>query len=141
MDRRWKLGVSFDFQSRSDGLQALAAYRLSLAPPRILDPNQLFPTLQKGEVDMIATRATDGHLMSPDWKVLADDQKVFRSYEACLLVRKDLLAAEPGLRPALAELSGKFHADTMRKLNAEVDVEHRPLAAVAADFLAQAGLK
>ena len=97
---------------------------------------------------MIATRATDGHLTSPDWKVLADDRKVddrpakvFPPYEACLLVRKDLIAAEPGLRPALAELSGKIHADAMRKLNAEVDVDHRPLATVAAEFLAQAGLR
>ncbi len=140
-DRRWKLGVTFDFQSRSDGLRALSSYRLNVGSPSILDPKQLFPALQKGDVDMIATRATDGHLMSPDWKVLADDQKVFPPYEACLLVRKDLLAAEPGLRPALAELSGKLHADTMRKLNAEVELDHRPLAAVATDFLTQAGLK
>jgi len=140
-DRHWKLGLTYDFQSRSDGLQNLAPYRLSLAAPRILDPRQLFAGLEKGDVDMIAARATDGHLMSADWKILADDRKVFPSYEACLLVRKDLIAGEPGLRPALAELSGKFRADTMRKLNAEVDVEHRPLAAVAADFLTQAGLK
>lgn len=140
-DRRWKLGITFDFQSRADGLQALALYHLSVGSPRVLDPKQLFPALQKGEVDMIAARATDGHLMSADWKILADDQKVFRSYEACLLVRKDVVAAEPGLRPALAELSGKFRADTMRKLNAEVDLEHRPVAAVAADFLTQAGLR
>jgi len=139
-DRRWKLGLTYDFQSRSDGLQSLAPYRLSLAAPRILDPRQLFAGLEKGDVDMIATRATDGHLMSADWKILADDRKLFPSYQACLLVRKDLIAAEPGLRPALAELSGKFRAETMRKLNAEVDVEHRPLAAVAADFLTQAGL-
>jgi glycine betaine/choline ABC-type transport system substrate-binding protein len=92
---------------------------------------------------MIATRATDGHLMSPDWKILADDRdpKVFPPYEACLLVRKDLLAGEPGLRPALAELPGKFTSEIMRKLNAEVDVEHRPVAAVATDFLTQAGLR
>jgi glycine betaine/choline ABC-type transport system substrate-binding protein len=92
---------------------------------------------------MIAGRATDGQLMSPAWKILADDRdpKVFPAYQACLLVRKELIAAEPGLRPALAELSGKINAQTMRKLNAEVDVEHRSLAAVAADFLTQAGLK
>jgi glycine betaine/choline ABC-type transport system substrate-binding protein len=89
---------------------------------------------------MIATRATDGHL-TPDWKILTDDQKVFPPYEACLLVRKDVIAAEPALRPALAELSGKINADTMRKLNAEVDVLNRPVAAVAAGFLERAGLK
>ena len=57
------------------------------------------------------------------------------------MVRKELIAAEPGLRAALAELSGKIHADTMQKLNAQVDLMNRPLAMVAADFLAQAGLK
>ena len=141
LDKRWKPGWSYDFQSRSDGLTALAPYRLPFDPPRILQPKQLFPALEKGDVDMIALRATDGHLTSPDWKVLADDQQVFRAYQACLLARKDLLAAEPALRPALAELSGKFQADTMRKLNAEVDLEHRSVAAVAADFLTQAGLR
>ena len=141
LSRRWKLGITYEFQSRSDGLQALAPYRLSMEPPRILDAKQMFAELEKGGVDMIATRATDGHLASAEWRVLADDQKVFPPYEACLLVRKDLISAEPGLRPALAELSGKFSADIMRKLNAEVDVEHRPLASVATDFLTQAGLK
>jgi glycine betaine/choline ABC-type transport system substrate-binding protein len=138
--KRWRLGVPYEFQSRSDGLQELALYRLPMDSPRILDPKQLFVALSNGDVDMIATRATDGHLTS-GWKILADDQKVFPPYEACLLVRKDLIAAEPALRPALAELSGKINADTMRKLNAEVDVVGRPLAAVAAGFLAQAGLK
>ena len=106
-----------------------------------MDSQQLFPALEKGDVDMIATRTTDGHLLSGDWKILDDDQKVFRSYEACLLVRKDLLAAEPTLRAALAELSGKFSVATMRKLNADVDLNHRPVATVATDFLTQAGLR
>jgi osmoprotectant transport system substrate-binding protein len=137
--RRWKMGLSYEFQSRSDGLQALSVYRL-MASQRILDPKDLFASLAKGDVDMIATRATDGHLTS-DWKVLADDQKVFPPYEACLMVRKDLIAAEPALRPALAELSGKIKADTMQKLNAEVDVLNRPVATVATGFLERAGLK
>jgi osmoprotectant transport system substrate-binding protein len=140
LNKRWRLGVPYEFQSRSDGLQALTSYRLTMDSPRILDPKQLFIALANGDVDMIATRATDGHL-TPDWKVLADDQKVFPPYEACLLVRKDLIAVEPALRPALAELSGKIHADTMQKLNAEVDVLNRPVATVAAGFLERAGLK
>ncbi len=138
--RRWRLGVSYDFQSRSDGLQDLAAYRLSTDSPRILDPKKLFSALANGDVDMIATRATDGHL-TPEWKVLTDDQKVFAPYEASLLVRRDLIAAEPALRPALAELSGKINAETMQKLNAEVDVTGRSAATVAAGFLERAGLK
>ncbi|HSP67478.1 MAG TPA: glycine betaine ABC transporter substrate-binding protein [Bryobacteraceae bacterium] len=140
-ETRWKLGLTYEFQFRDDALQALAPYRLPMAPARVLDAKQLFAALEKGDVNMIATRATDGHLISPGWKTLEDDQKVFPAYEACLLVRKDLVAADPMLRPALAELSGKFNFETMRKLNAQVDVEHRPVATVAADFLAQAGLR
>jgi osmoprotectant transport system substrate-binding protein len=138
--KRWKMGIPYEFQSRSDGFQELASYRLPLDSPRTLEPKQLFAALAKGDVDMIATRATDGHL-TPEWKILADDQKVFPPYQACLLVRKDLIAAEPGLRAALAELSGKIHADTMQKMNAQVDLMQRPLATLAAEFLAQAGLK
>ena len=136
----WKLGIPYEFQSRSDGLQGLASYRLPMDSPRVLDSTQLFVKLANGDVDMIATRATDGHLTS-DWKVLADDQKVFPSYQACLMARKDVIAAEPALQPALAELSGKISADTMHKLNAEVDVLNRPVATVAAGFLERAGLK
>jgi osmoprotectant transport system substrate-binding protein len=139
-DKRWKLGLTSEFQSRSDGLQALTSYRLPTVQ-RILDPKQLYSALEKGDVEMIAARSTDGQLTSPDWKILTDDRKVFPAYDACLLVRKDQIGAVPGLRPALAELSGKFSAEIMRKLNAEVDVEHRPLAAVATDFLMQAGLR
>ena len=121
-------------------MQALAPYRLSISS-RVIDPKQLFAALEKGDVNMIATRATDVHLKSTNWKILADDQKVFPAYEACLLVRQDLVAAEPMLRPALAELSGKFNLETVRKLNEQVDIEHKAVAAVAADFLAQAGLR
>jgi len=138
--KRWKLGLPYEFQSRSDGFQELVSYRLPLDSPRTLEPKQLFAALAKGDVDMIATRATDGHL-TPEWKVLADDQKVFPPYQACLMVRKDLIAAEPGVQPALAELSGKIRAETMQKLNAQVDLMQRPIATVAAEFLAQAGLK
>ena len=140
-NKRWRLGVRYEFQARSDGLQELGPYRLSTNSPQILDPKQLFTALANGDVDMIGTRATDGHLTSPDWKILTDDKKVFPPYEACLLVRKDLIAADPALRPALAELSGKINADTMRKLNSQVDVQGMAVATVAAGFLSQAGLK
>ena len=141
-DIRWKLGVDFEFQQIAGGLSALSKYRLPMAvAPRSMNQKELFDKLTAGDVTMIATRATDGHLTSPEWKVLADDRKVFTTYQACLLVRQDKLAQTPQLRAALAELSGKFSVETMRKLNAQVEVEHRPVAAVASEFLAQAGLR
>ena len=93
------------------------------------------------QVTMIAANATDGPLTSPEYTILSDDQKVFPPYDVCLMVRQASLAAEPRLKGALAELSGKFSNETMRKLNAQVDIEHRQARDVAAQFLGQAGLK
>ena len=90
---------------------------------------------------MITAESIDGRLTSADYRVLADDRHAFAPYQACLLVRLDVLTAEPKLRPVLAELSGKFTTQMMRKMSADVDLNHRKPADVAADFLAQLGLK
>jgi osmoprotectant transport system substrate-binding protein len=140
--RKWQIGVSFDFQDRPDGPPALLPYRLPQgAAVRAMDPKQLWMALEKGEINMVAASATDGHLASRDWTALADDKNVFPPQLACLLVRQEKLAQEPRLQPALQELSGKFTVEAMRKLNAQVDIEKKPLEQVAATALAEAGLR
>ena len=139
---RWKIGVNYDFQQRVDGMPALSTYKLPMAQAiRGFEARQLFPALDKGDLSMIATDSTDGHLTSPDYTVLADDKHAFPPYQACLLVRQEALSAEPRLHAALAELSGKFTTEGVRKMSAEVELRHRQPADVAAEFLAQAGLK
>ena len=137
----WKIGMGYEFSQRIDGLPALNSYHLPLsANPSTMDLGLMYKALDQGQVTMIAANATDGALLGHDWTVLRDDKKVFGSYQACIMVRQDRLAEEPRLGPALEELSGKFTNDAMRKLNAEVDVDHRDVHQVAADFLKQAGL-
>jgi glycine betaine/choline ABC-type transport system substrate-binding protein len=139
---KWKIGVTFDFQDRPDGAPALLPYRLPQgAPVRGMDPKQLWMALEKGEVNMIAASATDGHLISSEWKALADDKKVFPAQLAGILVRQEKLTGEPRLKAALEELSGKFTVETMRKLNAQVEIDKKPVAQVAAEALAAAGLR
>jgi osmoprotectant transport system substrate-binding protein len=139
---RWKIGLSYDFQQRPDGLIALNTYKLPMSQGvRGMEPGQLFPALQSGDVTMISSNATDGNLISPDFQILADDRHAFPPAQACLLVRADAFAAEPRLRPALAELAGKFSTDAVRKMAAQVDLNHRDPVAVATEFLAQIGLK
>jgi osmoprotectant transport system substrate-binding protein len=138
----WKLGVGYEFEQRVDGMPALNNYHLPMsAATRSMDLGLLYKALELGQVTMIAANATDGPLAAHDWTILEDDKKVFGAYQACILVRMDVLAGDPRLRPALAELSGKFTNDVMRKLDAAVDVDHRQVREVAAGFLAQAGLK
>jgi len=138
----WKLGAGYEFQSRSDGMPALNNYHLSFAgAPRAMDLGLMYKALDQGQVTMIAANATDGPLLAHDWTVLKDDKNAFADYQACIMVRQDMLADEPRLGPALNELSGKFNNDSMRKLNAAVDVDHRAVRDVAAQFLSDAGLK
>jgi osmoprotectant transport system substrate-binding protein len=138
---RWKIGVSYEFQQRMDGIPAISSYNLPMAQAiRGMDAAQLFPSLQKGDVTMIAADSTDANLTLPEYRILADDKHAFPPYQACLLVRQDTLAAEPRLRGFLAELSGKFTNEAVRKMSAQVDLQHRKPADVASEFLAQAGL-
>jgi osmoprotectant transport system substrate-binding protein len=70
-----------------------------------------------------------------DVSILEDDLHYFPPYQCAVVVREQTLARFPQLRAALQELSGKLTDATMRQLNAAVDVEHRPLPRVAAEFL------
>ena len=138
----WKLGMGYEFASRIDGMPALNKYHLPMsAPPRSMDLGLVYKALSDGQVTMIAANATDGQLARHDWTMLADDQHAFGAYQACILARDDAETAEPRLKPALLELSEKLNSDTMRTLNAAVDVDHRRAADVAAEFLTQSGLK
>lgn len=139
---RWKIGVSYEFQQRLDSNPALSSYMLPMSQTiRGMEAQQLFPALERGDLSMIAADSTDGRLTLPGYRVLSDDKHAFAPYQACLLVRQDALAAEPRLRTYLDELSGKFTTEGVRKLSADVELNHRQPADVAAEFLAQAGLK
>jgi glycine betaine/choline ABC-type transport system substrate-binding protein len=140
---RWKLGVSYDFQNRPTGLPLLNRYRLEWgAPMRSMKEDDLFKALEDKEhpVTMVTSTLSDPHLTLPAWKALDDDQHAFPPEEAAILVRDDVLTAEPNLRGALGQLTGKITLDTMRKLNAQVVLEKRSMADVAAEFLKSAGL-
>ena len=138
----WKLAVSYDFQQRNDGLAALSVYRIPMEEgTRAMDTAQLFPALDERRANMIVATAADGHLLNPEYTVLSDDKKAFLAYRAHLLVRQDALAAEPKLQRALVELSGKISTNVIRKLSAAVDLDRGDPAKVAAEFLAESGLK
>jgi osmoprotectant transport system substrate-binding protein len=135
--RGWRLAVGYEFVKRPDGLKGLlAAYGLRLeGGPRDMDLGLLYQALQHGAVDMAAGSATDGLIDALHLKVLEDDRHYFPPYEAALVVRGDTLARVPGLRGALAELSGRISTEQMRRLNYEVDGRHRRPAEAAREFL------
>jgi glycine betaine/choline ABC-type transport system substrate-binding protein len=142
-ERTWRLGVGYDFAGRPDGLPGLsAAYGLRLqGKVRTMDLGLLYQALNRRQVDMVAANSTDGMLSVLPVKVLADDRQYFPPYECAIVVRSKALQQYPELRGVLEELSGKISADTMRRLNYELDGQHRPARDIARVFLRSAGLE
>jgi glycine betaine/choline ABC-type transport system substrate-binding protein len=138
---RWRVGVTFEFQNRNSGVPLLNKYSLAMgAPFRAMKPTELFKAMTEGTITMAVATTSDGHLTLPRWKALSDDKNVFPAGEPGILVREDVLAAEPNLRAALHSLSGKITLDQMRQMNADVEIKEKLVADVATEFLRSAGL-
>ena len=138
----WGLGVGYEFVQRPDGLSGLVqTYGLGLGgAPVTMDLGLLYPALRSGRIEMGAASATDGALASSEFTVLADDRQYFPPYECAIVAREDTLARHPQLRAALSELSGRIPDAMMRRMNAAVDRDHRPVREVAKEFLKQNGI-
>ncbi len=139
----WRLGVGYEFARREDGLPGLVkTYGLRIAGAvKTMDLGLIYQSLMKHQVDMVAGNSTDGVLNALPVTILADDRHYFPPYQCALVVREEAEKQFPMLRPALVELSGRISADTMRRLNYELDVEHRPAREIARDFLRSVGLE
>lgn len=134
---RWKAGFGYEFLNRADGFPGLAqVYGLRFsAPPTAMDLGLTYRALADGKIDVIAGNSTDGQLDALHLVALVDDRHYFPPYEAAPVVRGTVLQRHPEVGRALAELAGKIDAATMRRLNAQADVEHRDLRAIAHDWL------
>ena len=105
-----------------------------------MDLGLLYKALEQEQVSMVAGNATDGQLSVLDAVILKDDHHYFPPYDCSVVVRAEILKDNPPLRQVLVELAGRFTDQTMRKLNHQVDGEHRPVRDVAEQFLREAGL-
>jgi osmoprotectant transport system substrate-binding protein len=135
----WRLGVGYEFTQRPDGLDGLVkSYGLRLdGNPVAMDLGLLYPALRSQKIEMAAANTTDGMLAHQEFTVLRDDLGYFPPYECAIAVRNDTLQRFPQLKDTLSELSGSISDQSMRRMNELVDVEHKPVAEVARDFLHQ----
>ncbi len=136
--RSWRLGMGYEFLTRPDGLHKLnEVYRLHWeGTPKSMDLGLLYKALEEKRVDMAAGNSTDAQLSDPKMMMLKDDRKAFPPYNACYVVRQDLLKQRPDVRIALTMLQNRISDETMRRLNRLVQAEHQPVEQVARDFLA-----
>lgn len=136
--RKWRLGIGYEFLTRPDGLQRLnKTYRIQWdGIPKSMDLGLLYQALQQKSIDMGAGNSTDAQLSNSNFTVLRDDKKVFPPYNACYVVRCELIQQKPQVEWALSMLQNRLSEETMRKLNRSVDIDHEPVEKVVKDFLA-----
>jgi osmoprotectant transport system substrate-binding protein len=134
--------IAFDieFANRPDGLAPLAElYGLELTRNEVrqMDPGLVYTALRNAQVYAGLVYTTDGRLDAFNLRLLDDDKQYFPDYTAAPVIRRDVLKANPELAELLAPLARLLDDETMRELNARVDIGHETPSAVAADFLRQ----
>ncbi len=130
-----KMGLSNEFMQRADGWPGLRdAYRLPQRPDG-LDHDLAYRGLASGAIALTDLYSTDAEIPYYQLRVLEDDLHYFPAYEAVYLYRVDLQQRAPAWVQALRGMDGRIDAASMQKLNAQVKLEHRSEAQVAADWL------
>ena len=134
------VSLDTEFANRSDGLIGMAElYDMDLTRKNIrqMDAGLVYTSLKNGQVFAGLVYTTDGRLSAFNLKLLDDDKHYFPDYTAAPVVRKAYLDQHPDLAELLKPLAELFDDETMRQLNARVDVDHESPSRVAADFLRQ----
>ncbi|WP_379655799.1 glycine betaine ABC transporter substrate-binding protein [Pseudoxanthomonas sp. UC19_8] len=130
-----KLGLSNEFLQRADGWPGVrAAYGLP-QQANGLDHDLAYRALQSGAIDVTDLYSTDAEIPYYDLVVLDDDRHYFPDYQAVFLYRLELERSAPAFVQALRALQGRIDVADMRRLNAQVKLEHRAEAQVAAAFV------
>ena len=134
------VSLDTEFANRSDGLKGMVElYGMDLTRRNIrqMDAGLVYTSLKNGQVFAGLVYTTDGRLSAFNLKLLDDDLHYFPDYTAAPVVRQEYLDKHPDLEGLLKPLADLFDDETMRQLNARVDVDHESPSRVAADFLRQ----
>ena len=131
-----RYGLSNEFLDRADGWPGLRkAYALAPAQLQGLDHDLAYRAVRDGAIDVIDVYSTDAEILDQHLQVLDDNRGYFPRYDAVLLYRLDSAARVPALATTLTALANRISVADMRRLNAEVKLDHRDEAAVAAAYL------
>ena len=100
----------------------------------------IYQGVLQGEGDAGVGFTTDGQLASDELVVMEDPKSIWPFYYPAPVVRSDVLEKNPKMKGVLNEVSATLDAETIRELNAQVDIEQEDPDEVAAEFLEEKGL-
>jgi len=142
-DKPETVSCTLEFDDRRDGFPELSAgYKLRLSgSAKVVEPKLVADQVTRKLVHLGVVNSADPVLLDDKIKVIEDDRKMFASYPVAAVVRESTLASNPQLEGALKQLEGRLSLETLRKLNDGIKTHGKTVAAAAAEFLQQAGLK
>ncbi|MDO7911037.1 glycine betaine ABC transporter substrate-binding protein [Pseudomonas monteilii] len=137
-ERHHLVALDTEFANRPDGLVGLRElYDMPLDRRNIrqMDTGLVYTAMRNNQVFAGLVYTTDGRLNAFHLKLLEDDRHYFPDYTAAPVLRTEVLEAHPQLATLLEPLAAALDDQTMRTLNASIDVEHQSPSRVAAAFL------
>jgi osmoprotectant transport system substrate-binding protein len=136
------LGAGPEFSSRADGIPGLKkTYDIDFKEFKQFAKLGLrYDALSEKQIDVANGAATDWQIAKQKLVKLDDDKNFFPPYYLTPVVRDDALAANPKVAEILNRVSALLDTDTMRSLNARVEVDHEEAKDVAHDFLREKGV-
>ncbi|WP_433272378.1 glycine betaine ABC transporter substrate-binding protein [Actinosynnema sp. CS-041913] len=131
-----------EFASRNDGFPGVArAYGFDPGSVEVktFGIGTIYTATSQGTCNFGEVFTTDGRILGLNLVVLEDDRKFFPQYNATIVLREEFAKAHPQVAEVMAPIAAKLDNDTIRGLNAEVDVDGRDPAVVARDWLVAEG--
>jgi osmoprotectant transport system substrate-binding protein len=133
-----------EFLKRSDGVPNMQKnYEgLEFGDYKIVNSigGPIYQGVLQGEGDVGVGFTTDSQLASDELVVMEDPKSIWPFYYPAPVVRSDVLEQNPKMEEVLNSVSETLDAETMRKLNARVDIEQEDPEDVAAEFLQEKGI-
>jgi osmoprotectant transport system substrate-binding protein len=134
------LCLAEEFAERSDGLPGIEkTYGFSYPDDlrvEVRAEGEIYEEVDKGaRCTFGEVFLTDGRIVGNDLIVLEDDKGFATTYNPALNIRTDVLKKHPKLEDLFGDIAERLDNDTLRRLNAEVDVDGSPPDEVAQGFL------
>jgi len=128
-------------QQRTDCLLGLEkVYGLKFKKFLSIDLAKRHEVLKSGQTDVGEVFTTDGQIKAENFVLLQDDKQLFPPYNATLLVRKNVAdAAGPNFAKTIELVQKGLTTEVMQELNSRVDLDKESPAAVAKEYLQEAG--
>jgi osmoprotectant transport system substrate-binding protein len=133
-----------EFKTRGDGYPNMQKNYPAFAFGDFVIVNSIggpiYQGVLQGEGDVGVGFTTDSQLASDELVVMEDPKSIWPFYYPAPVVRSDVLEENPEMEEVLNSVSETLDAETMRELNAQVDVEQEDPEDVAAEYLQEKGI-